>query len=165
MAKRSQDSLSAFPFLIQCCSTLYRQGVWLKCVSLTDRGSHDIAHHSRCTGVKLAAEVPLETPTTIDWLEVQPNRIALRKAYKKHAKSLGDQLAGLDQTAAAALRAKLCGNKSVQLDGCALSGDMVTVAIVQKVQHVAEIVPVVLHASFGVGRLLQVVLDTPGTVK
>jgi len=68
---------------------------WVECVGCADRSAYDLTQHANATGVKLVAEKKLAEPRLEEVVELQVNKGALGKAFKKDAKLVTDKLAAI----------------------------------------------------------------------
>lgn len=131
---------------------------WVKCASCADRLTADLAQHASNSGCKLTAEQQLDAPRTVHHFEVVPDKAAIRRTFKKNTKPICDQLASLTADQVLRMRHALdAGSASVTVGEFTLDRAMVTVVSAPKTVHVAEIVPNVVHVSFGIDRLMQAV--------
>ena len=128
---------------------------WIECVGCADRSAFDLNQHSKATNVKLCAEKKLDAPRMENVVELQPNKGAIGKAFKKEAKAIMEQLAALDAGQIEAVEKGLEEAGSYDLNGVQLTKDMITgVKRYEKKVFVEEVTPSVIEPSFGVGRIM-----------
>ncbi|KAI1725864.1 anticodon binding domain-containing protein [Ditylenchus destructor] len=142
------------------CDTSYG---WIECVGHADRACYDLSSHHKATGTKLCAEKHLSEPRKVSVVEAAPNKKALGLKYKGEAKQIIAALETLDGIQLSELEKAL--NESVGYflnvkdKTIELSKDLVEVKRYEKTSHVEEIVPSVIEPSFGIGRIMYVVLE------
>ena len=133
---------------------------WIECVGCADRSAFDLTQHTRATGVALNAEKKLDEPKMEEVVEMQPNKGALGKAFKKEAKSIMDQLAKLSLEDITTFEGELASNGQFQLnDKVQITKDMVTVKKENKKIYVEKIIPSVIEPSFGIGRIMYSIFE------
>ena len=133
---------------------------WIECVGCADRSAFDLTQHTRATGVALNAEKKLDEPKMEEVVEMQPNKGALGKAFKKEAKSIMDQLAKLSLEDITTFEGELASNGQFQLnDKVQITKDMVTVKKESKKIYVEKIIPSVIEPSFGIGRIMYSIFE------
>ncbi|GAB6020011.1 hypothetical protein CHUAL_002761 [Chamberlinius hualienensis] len=143
------------------CKTSYG---WIECVGCADRSCFDLTQHSKATNVRLAAEKLLTQPKVVDVVEIQPNKGALGKAFKKDAKLISESLSSLSTEAVDEFEKSLAvkGEYLLTTTGggeFVINKDMATVKRYQKTLHVEEVVPNVIEPSFGIGRIMYAIFE------
>ncbi|KAJ8025276.1 Glycine--tRNA ligase [Holothuria leucospilota] len=126
---------------------------WVEVVGCADRSCYDLNQHAEHAKVPLNAEKKLKEPISFDVVEVQPNKGALGKKFKKDAKILMAHFDNMTKEAAEEFEKSLEGKEeiSLELDGktFVLGKDMVSVKKYQKTVHGES-----LAVFFNVGALL-----------
>ncbi|KAI1732366.1 anticodon binding domain-containing protein [Ditylenchus destructor] len=142
------------------CETSYG---WIECVGHADRACYDLSSHHKATGTKLCAEKHLTEPRIVSVVEAAPNKKTLGLKYKGESKKIIAALETLDGIQLSELEKAL--NESVgyllnvEDKTIELNKDLVEVKRYEKTSHVEEVVPSVIEPSFGVGRIMYVVLE------
>lgn len=133
---------------------------WIKCISCVDRHTTDLTQHALNSGRKLTTEQPLDSAQTVQVLEVLPDKSAIRRAFKKNAKIVFEQLANLGPDKLQQLQQELETNAEFLTVGeFTLNRQMISITSAPKTVHVEEIVPNVVHVSFGIDRLMGAVMN------
>lgn len=61
---------------------------WTKVVSIVDRGTYDAEAHSLASGTRIVADVRLESPTSVNTIELQPVVEKIEKHFKNLARAV-----------------------------------------------------------------------------
>lgn len=142
------------------CLTSYG---WVECVGCADRSCFDLTQHSKATNVKLVSEKDLPEPKIVNVVEVVPNKGLLGKTFKTNAQKISTKLASLDEQEARSYESALekDGQFEVEVNGekFTIAKEMVNVKKYEKKVHVEEFAPGVIEPSFGIGRILHVILE------
>ena len=133
---------------------------WIECIGCADRSAFDLTVHSKATGVSLNAEKKLDEPRMEEVVEMQPNKGAMGKAFKKEAKTIMDQLANLSLEDITNYESELNANGQFNLmDNVTITKDMVNIKKESKKVHVEKIIPSVIEPSFGIGRIMYSIFE------
>ncbi|KAL7840789.1 hypothetical protein AOLI_G00261120 [Acnodon oligacanthus] len=136
---------------------------WIEIVGCADRSCYDLLCHARATRVPLVAEKPLKEPKVVNVVQIEPNKGAVGKAYKKEAKLVMEFLAACDECYITDQEKLLSenGEFTVEIDGktFTLTKDMVNIKRFQKTLHVEDVVPNVIEPSFGIGRIMYSIFE------
>lgn len=143
------------------CLTSYG---WVECVGCADRSCYDLSQHTKATGVKLAAEKPLDEPKTIECVELAPNKGLVGKTFKGDAQKITKALSELDKEQAEHYAKVLDveGKFELTLDNQAtvtITKEMVALKRNNKTLHVEEFMPGVIEPSFGIGRIIHTIFE------
>ena len=133
---------------------------WIECVGCADRSAFDLTVHSKATGVSLNAEKKLDEPRMEEVVEMQPNKGAMGKAFKKEAKTIMDQLANLSLEDITNYESELNANGQFNFkENVTITKDMVNIKKESKTVHVEKIIPSVVEPSFGIGRIMYSIFE------
>eukprot|EP00735_Rhodelphis_limneticus_P001274 TRINITY_DN1185_c0_g1::TRINITY_DN1185_c0_g1_i1::g.17372::m.17372 TRINITY_DN1185_c0_g1::TRINITY_DN1185_c0_g1_i1::g.17372 ORF type:complete len:717 (+),score=295.00,sp/Q9CZD3/GARS_MOUSE/51.73/0.0,tRNA-synt_2b/PF00587.20/8.9e-57,HGTP_anticodon/PF03129.15/3.3e+03,HGTP_anticodon/PF03129.15/2e+03,HGTP_anticodon/PF03129.15/1.2e-22,WHEP-TRS/PF00458.15/4.4e-12,WHEP-TRS/PF00458.15/2.9e+03 TRINITY_DN1185_c0_g1_i1:297-2153(+) len=137
---------------------------WVECVGHADRACFDLSVHSEKAKVDLVAYEAFDEPKIVDVVEVEPNKGAIGKTFKKEAQVIIQYLASLQGDVALKLKADLekgaveirptCNDQKFKL-----TKDMVAIEQKQKKITGRNITPSVIEPSFGIGRILYSLLE------
>jgi len=137
---------------------------WIECTGLADRSCFDLQQHTNASGVKLAASVDLETPVSVDVLEVVLEKAIVGKAFKKESKVVTEYISKMETTEIDALEKGLSDSGSHVLTINNVEYNM-TKDMVKEVKRykkevcTREVTPHVIEPSFGIGRIMYSVLE------
>ncbi|OCF40405.1 glycine-tRNA ligase [Kwoniella heveanensis CBS 569] len=136
---------------------------WIECVGCADRSAYDLTVHSVRTKQPLRVQQRLETPVTVDKLEVTFDAKAFGMKFKKDATMIKETLLGLEKDKLQCIKDELVnGSSSVKCsDGKSydITPDLVKIEPITVTEHVREFTPNVIEPSFGVGRILYSLLE------
>ncbi|CAD5211148.1 unnamed protein product [Bursaphelenchus okinawaensis] len=146
------------------CLTSYG---WIECVGNADRSCYDLQAHAKATNQRLTAEKKLAEPVQITVTKAHLNKQAIGKKFRGDAKAVTQEIESLDESELQKVGEKLKADGkydvTVEVKGekktFTLTSDELTVKQVEEVKHVQEIVPSVVEPSFGIGRIMYVVLE------
>jgi glycyl-tRNA synthetase len=161
---------------------------WTECAGLADRQSFDLTQHINASGsTQMAVPVQLDEPIEEDRLTLVPNQSYIGPRFKREAKAIATAMAALELAEIDAILGRV--TEAVQLAGTrpanevavkALSDDvrarfleLTTISIIgndipfwgytvskAKVKvWTRTVVPCVIEPSFGIGRILTVLLE------
>lgn len=103
----------------------------------------------------------MDAARTVHTLEVVPDKTAIRRTFKKNAKAICAQLDHLDTDELLRIQCELDSNAaSVTVGEFTLNRAMVTIVSTSKTVHVEDIIPNVVHVSFGIDRIMKAVFET-----
>ncbi|KAI0316596.1 glycyl-tRNA synthetase [Amylostereum chailletii] len=136
---------------------------WTECVGCADRAAYDLGVHAAKTGHPLVVRQALKEPVVRERLVAEFNKKVVGKTFGRDAGALQAVVAGYDEAALEKVQGELRqGTASVALpDGRALTLTPEMVVIERKTfkQSVREYTPNVIEPSFGLGRILYVLLE------
>lgn len=142
------------------CLTSYG---WVECVGCADRSCFDLTQHSKATNVKLTSEKDLSEPKIVNVVEVVPNKAIIGKNFKANAQKVLNALNSLSEEETFKIEQSLEseGKFEIEVNGekVTITKEMASVKKYQKTVHVEEFTPGVIEPSFGIGRILHVVLE------
>lgn len=132
---------------------------WIEVVGIADRTSYDLSAHEKQSGQELAAFVQYDEPVVVKKKVLTPKMDALGKRYKGEAALLATALKGLDQESVKAFEER--GYIDIALEGekVRLSPEYAEVREVEEKLHGEKIIPHVIEPSFGIDRILYVLLE------
>ncbi|PAV82277.1 hypothetical protein WR25_03174, partial [Diploscapter pachys] len=152
-------------FLVKDCwdAEILTSYGWVECVGNADRACYDLRQHYKATGVKLTAEKLLPTPKSVEMIEAKPNMAIIGSQFKEHAKKIQDALRKLTPEQLIEVETELAANKLYNLkindQMLPLTDTMITTEKYSKTVHVEEIEPSVIEPSYGIGRIMNAVLE------
>jgi len=137
---------------------------WIECVGCADRACFDLQQHTHASGEKLVAMVDLPQPISIDVVEVNMEKSAVGKAFKKDAKVVTEHVQRMsnDEIEKLETSIKETGEYTFTVNSVEykLSKTMIKeVRRFKKDIHVKEVAPHVIEPSFGIGRIMYAVLE------
>jgi glycyl-tRNA synthetase len=161
---------------------------WIECVGLADRQSFDLSQHIKASGsTQLTVPVQLDEPIEEERLTLLPNQAYLGPKFKGAAKSIKDAMAALqpaeidpilgnvnaavelagtrpaDEAAVQALpddvRARFLELTTIKILGNDIPFWGYTVSKAKVKVSTRTIVPCVIEPSFGIGRIMTVLLE------
>ncbi|KAI6196459.1 Diadenosine tetraphosphate synthetase [Aphelenchoides besseyi] len=142
------------------CLTSYG---WIECVGNADRSCYDLQAHARVTNERLTAEKPLAQPIKEKVVKVTPNKAEIGKKFKSDAKLICEVLNRMKIEEAEKVESELKtdGQYTLKIDSkeFQLADSVISVVRSEETRHVEEITPSVVEPSFGIGRIMYVVLE------
>lgn len=150
-------------YACDCWDAETKTSGWVEVVGNADRSCYDLSQHAQHSKVPLCAEKQLKEPRTVDVVEVQANKGAVGKTFKKDAKILMAHFADMTNEQAEEFDKQLQGKDEHEVEvnekKFSLTKDMVNVKRYQKTLHVEELIPSVIEPSFGLGRIVYSLLE------
>lgn len=139
---------------------------WIECVGCADRSAYDLSVHAKKTGAPLAVRERLKEPRKYEEWQAIIEKKKFGPVFKKDAKTIENVIDSLSQE----MREKLSidlenkGKIELKVDGVKdgkveLSKDLITIEKRKVVENMREYVPNVIEPSFGIGRILYVLLE------
>ncbi|KAI0292003.1 glycyl-tRNA synthetase [Russula brevipes] len=129
---------------------------WTECVGCADRAAYDLTVHSNKTGHPLVVRQALKEPIVTE-------RLVLGKTFGKDAGVIQNVFAELDEARLLEIQIELAKGSTVVTtpDGRDLTLTPEAVTIERKTfkQSIREFTPNVIEPSFGLGRILYVLLE------
>ncbi|KAI0067025.1 glycyl-tRNA synthetase [Artomyces pyxidatus] len=136
---------------------------WTECVGCADRAAYDLTVHSNKTGHPLIVRQALKEPIVSERLVAEFNKKVLGKTFGKDAGVLQKLFADFDEAQLSKIQGELAqGTATVQLpEGkeVQLTPEVVTIERKTFKQSIREYTPNVIEPSFGLGRILYVLLE------
>ncbi|EIM83849.1 glycyl-tRNA synthetase [Stereum hirsutum FP-91666 SS1] len=136
---------------------------WTECVGCADRAAYDLTVHSDKTGHPLVVRQALKEPIVTEKLTAEFNKKVVGKAFGKDAGVLQKMFADMDETKLEKVQGELAqGSSTVATpDGkeIKLTPEMLTIERKTFKQSIREFTPNVIEPSFGLGRILYVLLE------
>jgi glycyl-tRNA synthetase len=133
---------------------------WLECVGHADRACYDLTVHSKKSGTDLVARVTYDEPVTEEVLQFVWDKKLLGKTFKRAAQGITAQM---ESMGAASCEAQLSSNGSmtvsVGVEDYLVSSEFVKFEKVPVKVTGYNYAPSVIEPSFGIGRILQAVLE------
>jgi len=136
---------------------------WTECVGCADRAAYDLTVHSKKTGHPLVVRQALKDPIITERLVAEFNKKVLGKTFGKDAGWIQNTFAELDESRLLEIQIQLAKGSAVVTtpDGRDLTLTPEAVTIERKTfkQSIREFTPNVIEPSFGLGRILYVLLE------
>jgi glycyl-tRNA synthetase len=143
---------------------------WIECVGNADRACYDLLAHSRTTKESLTFARQLPAPVKVKIAKIVSNKGVLAKDpnYKPIIRGISDALERLSIDEVKEFERKLKNNGKCEVDvynkdgttkKIELSSKFISVKEEEDTHHIEEITPGVVEPSFGIGRILYVVLE------
>ncbi|XP_065557618.1 LOW QUALITY PROTEIN: glycine--tRNA ligase-like [Artemia franciscana] len=133
---------------------------WVECVGCADRSAFDLTQHSKATGAKLKAERKLSEARIEEVVDVLPRKALIAKQFKAEVKIVLEEIEKVDSNIIES-SIKQEGKFDLQVNdkSYSITSEMVEVRRQMKKVHVENFVPSVIEPSFGIGRILYVILE------
>jgi glycyl-tRNA synthetase len=137
---------------------------WTECVGCADRAAYDLTVHSNKTGHPLVVRQALKEPIVTERLVAEFNKKVLGKTFGKDAGVIQNVFAELDESRLLEIQIELANGGSTIVttpDGRDLTLTREAITIERKTfkQSIREFTPNVIEPSFGLGRILYVLLE------
>ncbi|KAI0266344.1 glycyl-tRNA synthetase [Gloeopeniophorella convolvens] len=136
---------------------------WTECVGCADRAAYDLTVHSKKTGHPLVVRQALKEPIVTERLVAEFNKKVLGKTFGRDAGVIQTIFAELDEPRLQKIQGELAQGSTaiVTPDGreLALTPELVTIERKTFKQSIREYTPNVIEPSFGLGRILYVLLE------
>ncbi|KAI0049354.1 glycyl-tRNA synthetase [Auriscalpium vulgare] len=136
---------------------------WTECVGCADRAAYDLTVHSKKTGHPLIVRQALKEPIVTEKLVAEFDKKTLGKTLGKDAGVVQKIFADLDESQLVKVQGELAQGSStvVTPEGKEIQLTPALVTIERKTfkQSVREYTPNVIEPSFGLGRILYVLLE------
>ncbi|KAI0002503.1 glycyl-tRNA synthetase [Russula compacta] len=136
---------------------------WTECVGCADRAAYDLTVHSNKTGHPLVVRQALKEPIITERLVAEFNKKVLGKTFGKDAGVIQNIFAELDDSRLLEIQIELAkGSTTITTpDGRVLTLTPEAVTVERKTfkQSIREFTPNVIEPSFGLGRILYVLLE------
>ncbi|KAF8880636.1 glycyl-tRNA synthetase [Infundibulicybe gibba] len=136
---------------------------WTECVGCADRAAYDLSVHSARTGNSLVVREALKEPVVTEREVPEFNKKALGKSFKQDAAPLQKLVEAMDESELLRLKGELAQGSAVvkAADGREFTLTPEVLAIERKTfkQSIREFTPNVIEPSFGLGRILYILLE------
>jgi len=136
---------------------------WVECVGCADRAAYDLTVHSNKTGHPLIVRQALKEPIITERLVAEFNKKVLGKTFGKDAGVIQNHFAELDESRLLDIQTELAKGSTIVTtpDGkeLTLTPEVVTIERKTFKQSIREFTPNVIEPSFGLGRILYVLLE------
>ncbi|KAF8504498.1 glycyl-tRNA synthetase [Russula emetica] len=136
---------------------------WTECVGCADRAAYDLTVHSNKTGHPLVVRQALKEPIITERLVAEFNKKVLGKTFGKDAGVIQNIFAEIDESRLQEIQIELTNGSTIVTtpDGRDLTLTRETITIERKTfkQSIREFTPNVIEPSFGLGRILYVLLE------
>ncbi|TFY78536.1 hypothetical protein EWM64_g5475 [Hericium alpestre] len=136
---------------------------WTECVGCADRAAYDLSVHSKKTGHPLVVRQALKEPIVIEKLAAEFNKKVLGKAFGKDAGFVMKLFDEYDEAQLLKAQGELAQGSTtvVTPEGkeVKLSPEHLTIERKTFKQSIREYTPNVIEPSFGLGRILYVLLE------
>jgi len=136
---------------------------WTECVGCADRAAYDLTVHSNKTGHPLIVRQALREPIVTERLVAEFNKKVLGKTFGKDAGVIQNVFAELDESRLLDIQIELAKGSTIVTtpDGreLTLTPEVVTIERKTFKQSIREFTPNVIEPSFGLGRILYVLLE------
>lgn len=136
---------------------------WVECVGLADRSCYDLTAHAKSTGQKLHAARKFKVPQARNELHVILDKQKIGKELKKDGMTLIKHIEALPEEEKQELMEYFGKNneKVFHIEGKDLNLNKELIKFEQKTLNVMEekFVPHVIEPAFGVGRIIQAVIE------
>jgi glycyl-tRNA synthetase len=143
---------------------------WLECAGLSDRQSFDLTQHSKATARRgeecnpqMFAQVPLAAPVREEKLLVVPNKSKIGQNFKREAAAVLAALDALPQVETAAIFENV--TQALEIIGHPDRDQEAAAIEALDPDAIRSFIPCVIEPSFGIGRILTVVLEHAFYVK
>ncbi|KAI0254549.1 glycyl-tRNA synthetase [Lactifluus subvellereus] len=136
---------------------------WTECVGCADRAAYDLTVHSNKTGHPLVVRQALKEPIITERLVAEFNKKVLGKTFGKDAGVIQNIFTELNESRLHKIQMELAQGSTIVTtpDGreLTLTPEVITVERRTFKQSVREFTPNVIEPSFGLGRILYVLLE------
>lgn len=138
---------------------------WIECVGCADRSAYDLTVHAKRTGAALYVRQARDQPLKFEQWEVALDKKRVGPKFKKDAKAIDDTLNGLSQEVLEKLSLELKTNGKIELElpetekKVELEKDLVAIEKKEKIVNTREFTPNVIEPSFGIGRILYILME------
>eukprot|EP01126_Amoeba_proteus_P005175 TRINITY_DN1171_c0_g1_i15.p1 TRINITY_DN1171_c0_g1~~TRINITY_DN1171_c0_g1_i15.p1 ORF type:complete len:564 (+),score=104.48 TRINITY_DN1171_c0_g1_i15:367-2058(+) len=137
---------------------------WIEVAGHADRSAYDLTVHAEASGKHsvLTAFVPFpDGPRDVDLLVAQPNRSLIGSKFKAEAQKFFAWFEKVkeDQDALVSLKQRFETSGTIDIEGLAISKEMLTFKVQKKKVTGQNIVPGVIEPSYGIGRIVYSVLE------
>ncbi|KAL5504931.1 GRS1 [Sanghuangporus vaninii] len=135
---------------------------WTECVGCADRAAYDLSVHSAKTGHSLVARQALKVPIVSEKLVPEFNKKNFGKTFGRDSSAIQQTVSGFSEEGLAKLHGELAqGSTVISADGkeFTLTSDHLSIERKTIKQSIREFTPNVIEPSFGLGRILYILLE------
>ncbi|KAF8574095.1 glycyl-tRNA synthetase [Ramaria rubella] len=135
---------------------------WTECVGCADRAAYDLSVHSEKTGRPLVVRQALKEPIVTEQELPELNNKALGKTFGRDLKVVTQAISELDEAGLLKMKGELeQGSSTITTDSreFKLTPDLLTIKRTIVKQSTREFTPNVIEPSFGLGRILYMLLE------
>ncbi|KAI5119411.1 hypothetical protein M0805_004898 [Coniferiporia weirii] len=135
---------------------------WTECVGCADRAAYDLSVHSAKTGHQLVARQALKEPIVTEKLVPEFNKKNFGKTFGRDSAALQKAVGDLTEEELARLQGEIAqGSTVVSVEGKTFTLTSEHLSVERKTfkQSIREFTPNVIEPSFGLGRILYILLE------
>ncbi|EEB06309.1 cytoplasmic glycine-tRNA ligase Grs1 [Schizosaccharomyces japonicus yFS275] len=136
---------------------------WIECVGCADRSAYDLSVHSAATKTPLIVQEKLAEPIVVDEFVVEVNKKKFGPKFKRDAKAVEEAMLAWTQAERQAKAEELAstGKIPVSVNGVnfVVESELVTIEKQKRTEHIRSYIPNVIEPSFGLGRILYVLME------
>eukprot|EP01089_Gocevia_fonbrunei_P015541 TRINITY_DN4567_c0_g1_i5.p1 TRINITY_DN4567_c0_g1~~TRINITY_DN4567_c0_g1_i5.p1 ORF type:complete len:451 (-),score=130.07 TRINITY_DN4567_c0_g1_i5:32-1384(-) len=136
---------------------------WTECVGHADRSCYDLLRHSEESNEQLTAFERFSAPVMVKKVVLTQNKGVMGKTFKAANKGIGAYLDQLTGEPLNLLKTEIDskGEAKINVDGTeyTLTKDMVKIEEVEEKLNGKNFTPHVIEPSFGIGRIIYVILE------
>ncbi len=136
---------------------------WVELVGIADRTDYDLKSHAKASGKDLSVNIHYPEPREVEKLTIKPNLKLLGPKFKGRAKEILNALKQLEPDQLERLSEEVREGKKLTIeleDGTVeLEPELVKLERVKTVEYGENRIPHVLEPSYGLDRLLYMVLE------
>ncbi|PAV17731.1 glycyl-tRNA synthetase [Pyrrhoderma noxium] len=135
---------------------------WTECVGCADRAAYDLTVHSAKTGHPLVVRQALKEPIVTEKLVPEFNKKTFGKTFARDTGLLQKFIGDMTEEELTKLQGELAqGQTIVSVDGreFTITSDHLTIECKMFKQSIREFTPNVIEPSFGLGRILYILLE------
>ncbi|MEM1923591.1 MAG: glycine--tRNA ligase [Pyrobaculum sp.] len=129
---------------------------WVEVSGHAYRTDYDLSGHAKHSGKEMYLERRLPTPRVVETARLYPNPTAIRQRY---GEKMGDVIKILKENEEIIIRQLGEGKKEVIFSDIVITSDMVYLKTEKRKTDLEKFVPHVVEPSFGLDRILYVVLE------
>lgn len=135
---------------------------WVEVSGHAYRTDYDLSRHAQFSGQEMFLERRLKQPKEVEEVRVYPNPAAIRAKYGDR---LGDVIRAIQRRQGEVASALSSGADSIDVEGFSITRDMVYIKREKRKTDVEKFIPHVVEPSFGLDRILYVVLESSAVVE
>ncbi|KAF8628930.1 hypothetical protein AX15_003648 [Amanita polypyramis BW_CC] len=136
---------------------------WTECVGCADRAAYDLSVHSAKTGHPLVVRQALKEPIVTEKLVAEFNKKEFGRTFKGDAGVIQKAVEAMDESQLQSLKGELSQGctiiKTEESKEFQLSPELLSIEKKVFKQSIREFTPNVIEPSFGLGRILYVLLE------
>eukprot|EP00826_Nyctotherus_ovalis_P004168 TRINITY_DN10872_c0_g1_i1.p1 TRINITY_DN10872_c0_g1~~TRINITY_DN10872_c0_g1_i1.p1 ORF type:complete len:610 (-),score=162.44 TRINITY_DN10872_c0_g1_i1:146-1975(-) len=136
---------------------------WIEAAGHADRGCYDLTCHSKGSKEELTASRLLKAPKKVNVFKVVVNKKMIGPKFGKDAGAIIKRLESLDDSELTLLQAAIKDNKEMPLTvdskTVTIEPSFVQVSVEEKIVAEEKYVPHVVEPSYGIGRIVYLILE------